>query len=236
MIVGQTGVSLELVAEAHGAGPTLRTPLEVLRPGESKTIEIRVERPPAPMRFALRSSAGAPLVGASIWGVKDPRPAPSPFPGERSDLLRRTNREGIADLTRTARTYSWILVDAAGFVPFAVSAKTLRRSLRPLEDPDRREQFDVTLTRAGTLVVSVTTADGAGARQAEVRVMFSLDGLPVTTVHWTDRRGEAVVRDVPANLPLAIEVTARSTTDPAFRRVVEVGAGERKTFAVQLGR
>jgi len=161
---------------------------------------------------------------------------PDTFPGEQSELLRRTNREGVADLTGAARAYSWILVDAAEYAPFAVSAETLRRRARRVEEtPDRREQFDVTLARSGTLAVAVTAADGASARQAEVRVSYALDGLPVTSVHWTDRRGEALVRGLPAGVRLTVEVTARSAEGPTFRDVVQVVAGERGHVAARLG-
>jgi len=236
VLEGQSGVALELVAQARGRGPTLRSPLGALDSGESRTVEIVVERPPAPTRILVRNTEGAPLVGASIWAVRQQRPGPSTFPGEQSELLRRTNREGIADLTGAARAYSWILVDAAEYAPFSVSAETLRRSARRLETaPDRREQLDVTLARAGTLEVAVTAADGASARQAEVRVIYALDGLPVTSVHWTDRRGEALVRGLPAGVRLTVEVTARSAEGPTFRDVVQVVAGERKHVAARLG-
>ena len=236
VLEGQAGVALELVAQARGRGPTLRSALRPLDRGESRTVEIMVERPPAPTRILVRSTEGAPLVGASIWAVRQQRPVPDTFPGGQSELLRRTNREGVADLTGAARAYSWILVDAAEYAPFAVSAETLRRSASRLETaPDRREQLDVTLARAGSLVVAVTAADGASVRQAEVRVLYALDGLPVSSVHKTDRRGEALVRGLPAGIRLTVEVTTRSAAGPTFREVVQVVAGERKHVAARLG-
>ncbi|MEM9378673.1 MAG: hypothetical protein AAGB93_01905 [Planctomycetota bacterium] len=226
---------LEVVARAAGNGPMLRVPVEALAPGSHREIVVRVERPPAPLRVIVRSGDGVPLAGASVRTLTEHLPARGAFPG-RSRLVRRTDGNGFADLEGADREVPWVLVEAAGFGPVALSAASLSATARSVDGPGGRDEVDLTLQSAAGFDVSVTGLDGAQVRDVEVRVEFDLDGLPLEAVSTTGRRGSARIDGLPAQVGIQLAVRERTRSDPSFQDVFVLEPGERREIGVQLDR
>ncbi|MEM1449383.1 MAG: hypothetical protein AAF957_03790 [Planctomycetota bacterium] len=226
---------LEIVARAAGNGPMLRVPVEALAAGSHREVQVRVERPPAPLRIVVQSDDGIPLVGASVRTLAEVQPPRGAFPG-RSSLVRRTDGNGFADLDGADRERPWIVVEAAGFGPLVLSEETLALRARSLRGAGSRQQVEVTLSSAAGLDVEVTDRDSAPVQDVQVRIEFDLDGLPLESVASTGRRGRVRIGDLPAGVGITFAARDPGSSEPSFQEVYVLEPGERRAIAVQLDR
>ncbi|MEM6672516.1 MAG: hypothetical protein AAF726_06705 [Planctomycetota bacterium] len=218
--LGRANEPLEVVARARGRGPVLREPLGLLQPGEHRELDLVVERPPAPLRIVVRSAAGEVVSGASIRGVADPRP------GEAGEPLRRTNGQGRADLDGTVRAYRWIVVEAAGHGPAALSAGEIARRARPVGTEDRMEWITVSLDPEATVVARLAPDGGQPPSRFTLEGRFTLDGYSAGAVARSTYRGVATLSGLPANAVVELTVVDDRSGEPVARGVVELEPGE----------
>ena len=216
---------LEVYAQAAGAGPIARLRLGSLKPEETKSVRIKVERPPAPMDLTVRDhGSGEPVAGAAIRIVMDGQVnlGLEEFPGT-AKLVQRTDGDGLAALEGPVRNGKWLLVDAAGYSPTAMNLRMLDGIGAP----------EVLLVPAARIEVLVLDGAGEPLKEIEVQLVAQLGGFRSTFTAVTNQRGEASLPRVPADVPLVPHVGPVGEV-PTLFNAITLTPGEEHALELSL--
>lgn len=208
------GDGVEIIARTKDDGPRKRHVLGALDDAPPEPIEIRLKRPALPLEIRVTDSASRPIPGASIRIVSmDARPgAESPRQGT---LSSRTDGDGRSVLDGKVRKERWILLDAPGYSPQAVSLEGLQPNAR----------IDAALPEETTLELEVVDQAGRALVDAVVELEFSLAGFVTRRTDKTDDGGRVTMGRLPADTPLRPVVTPKDS-QPQTVEVLESGPGE----------
>ncbi|WP_145204457.1 carboxypeptidase-like regulatory domain-containing protein [Planctomycetes bacterium Poly30] len=219
------GVPLELLARSEDQGPPARLEVGILARGETRAVQLSLERPPAPLGFRVFDAAsGEPITGAAIRSVTFDQShlGLEDFPGT-TRLIQRTDGSGEVELPGEARDTRWLLVDAAGYSPVALDATAL----------EGRTTAEVGLMTAASLTVEVVDASGAVLRDIEVTLQADLGGYRTTFTAITNRLGETTFRQLPVHTPLVPSAGAVEEI-PGLFDAITLTPGETRTLRLEL--
>ena len=217
-----TGVEIEIVGRTADGGELARRRLGVLRSAPKDRIVIALDPPPAPLEIIVRDDQAAPVPGASIRLAETERQPAVEFPAN-TKLVLRTDGRGRGTLGGEVRAAGWIVIDAAGFGPYAV----------PQKDFDGLASLAVTLEPDAELELTVRGPDGEPLKEALVEVEFRLSGFRAKSVAKTNKRGSATLSDVPARTKLFPTVIPEGELARRFDPF-EVEPGETKSVALDV--
>ncbi|MFT6110652.1 MAG: hypothetical protein ACJA2W_003579 [Planctomycetota bacterium] len=218
---------LEIHAGARGIARASKLLIGPLRPAEERSVVLQLERPPDPVELTIRDSVtGDPIAGVAVRSVStDPTHLGlEDFPGT-TQLIKRTDAEGRANLPGAVREAHWILVDAAGYSPTALKPSSL----------EGRLSAGIQLERAAKLNVEAADPTGAPLHDVEVACEVSLGGYRTTFTMKTNRRGEASFARVPAGVPMVLKATL-SDAVPTLFDAVTLKPLEERTVRIELSR
>ncbi len=208
------GVGVEVLARTQDGGPRKRVVIGVLESAPSEPTEIRLQRAPSPLRVNVTDSAQRPIPGVSIRIVSEGARPRAEYSAS-GVLGSRTGGNGESTLSGKARAAKWLLLDAPGYSPMAISLAALAPT----------ENIEASLPGDTALELDIVDDAGNALVKAVVEVEFSLAGFLAARTAATDERGHVTIGHLPADTPLRPVVTPKGGL-PQTVEVLESPPGE----------